>query len=78
MKPSIYILYLSFSYLVYFDAKRMARSKAAESPNNVLGKAEFCKLVIPAVELIDDTTAPAMLNLGQFMKAIITPMKDKV
>lgn len=56
----------------------MAKSKAAESPNNVLGKAEFCKLVVPAVELIDDTTAPAMLNLGQFMKAIITPMKDRV
>jgi hypothetical protein len=68
-------LYLSFSSFVSLDAKRMESRMAAESPRKVLGRAEFSRLVAPAVELREETVAPAMLNLGQLMKAIMTPMK---
>lgn len=71
-------MYFNFSSFVYFDANKIEMSMAADSPKRVLGRAEFWRLVTPAGELMEEMSAPAMLNAGQLMKAITTPMNPNV
>lgn len=78
-------MYVSFYYLVYFDAKSIEIKRAADRPRKVFGNAEFSRLVVVAFDvevvlmiLIEEIIAPAMLNLGQLKKAMVTPINPRV
>jgi hypothetical protein len=54
----------------------------AERPIRVFPNAEFCKyeteVTVVVLTLMYDTTAPPILNLGQLINVIATPISPKV
>ena len=66
--------------MLSLEAKTIERRMAAERPRNELASEEFCKVEVDAVPVIlrAERLAPAILNLGQVIKAKTTPMKASV